>query len=129
MEYTFQYYNEEDDCEDTISIPGRYEVCPQCDGHRTHLNPNIGEHAYSVEEFYEEFDDDESRTEYFKRGGRYDVLCEECHGQRVVVVPDRDKCSKEQIEALDQYEEQLRDAAYHDRCDRATQRAESGYYE
>lgn len=69
----------------------KFEVCGRCEGHGSHLNPNIGEHAYTSEEFAEDFPDEDydgynPREEYFKRGGIYDVKCSECHGNRVVPV-------------------------------------------
>lgn len=69
------------------------EVCDRCEGYGYHLTPSIGEHAYSREEFEESFDDEE-REEYFKRGGIYDVRCEECDGANVVTVVDRDAVSR-----------------------------------
>ncbi len=74
-------------------LPGTREVCDRCDGHGTHLHPDIGGHAYSMEEFRESFDEEEA-TEYFKRGGRYDVQCTVCHGHNVVTVPDEDACQR-----------------------------------
>lgn len=75
------------------AIPARFDVCPSCDGHGSHLHPDIGGHAYSVDEFAEAFDDDE-RGEYFRRGGRYDVECLTCHGRRVVDVPDEAEAAR-----------------------------------
>jgi hypothetical protein len=73
-----------------VELPTRFEVCPRCEGHGTHLREGIGEHAYSREEFEEAFSDEEEREQYFKRGGRYDVSCERCSGTRVVAVIDVD---------------------------------------
>lgn len=81
--------------ERTITLPVKFEVCGRCDGHGSHLTPSIGEHAYSVEEFYESFDDEEDRVEYFRRGGRYDVTCERCRGLRVEAVPDVEACARD----------------------------------
>lgn len=75
--------------ERTLRLDGHHEVCPRCEGHGTHLNPAIGEHAYTPEEFAESFDEEEA-TEYFRRGGMYDVKCDQCGGKRVVEVLDRD---------------------------------------
>jgi hypothetical protein len=84
-----------------VELPVHFEVCPRCEGEGTHLHESIGQHAYTVEEFNEEFDDEE-RAEYFKRGGRYDVVCSECGGQRVISVVDEEKCvTDEQKEALE----------------------------
>jgi hypothetical protein len=74
--------------ERVVTLPVKFEVCGRCDGHGSHLTPSIGEHAYSMEEFYESFDDEEGRAEYFRRGGMYDVTCERCKGLRVEPVVD-----------------------------------------
>lgn len=80
-------------------LPCKMEVCPTCEGHGTHLTPSMRDHAYSAEEFAESFDDEEA-AEYFQRGGRYDVVCEECHGKNVVKVVDEDSCKSEEQKAI-----------------------------
>lgn len=75
------------------TLPARFEVCDRCEGYGTHLQEDIGSHAYSAEEFAESFDDEE-RGEYFKRGGRYDVQCSTCRGARVVLVVDEDAAAR-----------------------------------
>lgn len=82
-------HTDEDGNEITENIPAKYSVCSRCGGHGTHLNPSIGEHAYSLEEFDNEFSDEEKEA-YFTRGGMYDVNCIVCHGDRVERVPDWD---------------------------------------
>lgn len=84
----------DDGDEERIEFPARFEVCDRCLGHGTHLHPAIGEHAYSPEEFGEAFDEEE-RVEYFTRGGRYDVVCQACKGERVVKTIDRDRCERD----------------------------------
>lgn len=98
-------WNDEGD-EETHELPARFEVCTRCEGHGTHLNPAIGEHAYSVEEFNEAFDDEESREQYFKRGGIYDVKCEECDGDRVVPVVDEARLTNDQKKVFAEFEKQ-----------------------
>ena len=119
------------DTEDEVAVqlPSKNEVCPRCEGHGTHLTPSIGEHAYSMEEFHEAFDDDESRGEYFRRGGIYDVTCEKCHGRNVIAVVDEDACTAEQKEHLRLYEEEQEQRAQWDAEDRATMRMENGGYD
>jgi hypothetical protein len=76
----------------TLKLPAKREVCHRCEGEGTILNPSIGEHAYSAEEFDEAFEPgSEEREHYFKRGGMYDVRCPECEGDRVVAVLDREE--------------------------------------
>jgi len=95
-----KYFNDDGE-EVEIKLPHTREVCSQCEGFGTTLNPSIGEHAYSAEEFAESFDDDESREQYFKRGGIYDVQCHECHGAKVINVLAEEECkTEEQKEAL-----------------------------
>jgi hypothetical protein len=91
MQTTTEFtYEDDDGVEHVVQLPAKFEVCGRCEGHGTHLHPAIGEHAYSVEEFNEAFDDDESRAAYFQRGGMYDVTCEQCGGKRVVAVVDEE---------------------------------------
>lgn len=87
----------------TVTVPTRREVCGRCEGSGKHVNPSIDEHGISPEEFDE---DPDFREAYFS--GRYDVPCEECHGNNVVEVIDRALCTPEQIEAWEWREESLR---------------------
>jgi len=97
-QFTFTYIdNDGIECEHTL--PGKNEVCFKCEGFGTHLNPSIGEYAYTPEEFDDSFDDEE-KVEYFRHGGRYDVSCEECHGNKVVLVPDESMLTPTQKEVL-----------------------------
>jgi len=114
-----------DDFEEEHELPAKNEVCYRCEGYGTHLNPNIGEHAYTREEFDEAFDD-EGKEEYFKRGGIYDVACEECHGNKVILVVDEDKLNAEQKRVFELWEEQQDEYARWDAEDRHTRRMESG---
>jgi RecJ-like exonuclease len=116
MRLTLTFTHEDDDgCEVEHELPARYEVCDRCEGHGCHLTPSIGEHAYSMEEFHEAFDDEEDRAEYFKRGGRYDVPCEECKGKRVVLVLDESACFAEHERVLALYHEREAETAAYER--------------
>lgn len=81
-----------------VEIPSRFEVCWRCEGHGTHVNPSIDGNGISPEEFYEDPDFAES---YFK--GHYDVQCEECRGERVVLEPDYERMSPELTEQVEAY--------------------------
>lgn len=120
--------NDEDE-EVTHSFPAINEVCSRCEGFGTHLTPSIGEHAYSSEEFFETFHDDEDREQYFKRGGIYDVTCEECHGKNVIAVVDEEHLNEEQKKLFAEYEEREDRKARFDAEDKATYRMEMGYIE
>ena len=120
----FSYYDENDD-EVTVQLPACFDVCDRCEGHGSHLNPSIGSHAYTREEFEESFDEEQAE-EYFKRGGIYDVTCEECRGARVVPVVDESKCKPELLKL---YHEQRENRARWDAEDRYTRRMESGGFD
>ncbi len=94
------YYNDEEVIHD---FPSKKEVCWDCEGHGTHLAPGIREHAYSAEEFYEAFHNEEDREEYFAHGGKYDVICHTCKGLRVIDVLDNTALRPEDKEAFEQY--------------------------
>lgn len=60
-------YVDDEGLEILEEVPAVFEVCSRCNGHGTYLNPSIGEHAYSWEEFHEAFPFDEDREQYFTR--------------------------------------------------------------
>jgi len=111
MKIKVTFWNGDDEV--TAELPAKNEVCDKCEGHGTHLNPSIGEHAYSAEEFHESFDDEQAE-EYFKRGGMYDVTCSVCKGKNVVLVVDSSQCTtpeqKETLKAHKRYMKAQRDA-------------------
>jgi DnaJ-class molecular chaperone len=123
-------HDETGDEETEHELPAKYEVCSRCEGHGTQLNPSIGGHAYTAEEFDEAFPDAEQREHYFRRGGMYDEPCTECRGQRVVLVVDERACKVGPLrEVLRQYRLQERERERSEAEDRATMRMESGGYE
>jgi hypothetical protein len=75
-------------------VPARFEVCGRCHGEGRHSNPSIDGHGMSHEELHE---DPDFAERYFS--GVYDVICEECSGKRVVLVPDESKISEKVKEA------------------------------
>ena len=117
--FTIEHYDENDeyDGDTEVSIPAKYEVCPRCRGRGKHVNPNIDGHGISPEEFAE---DPEFHEDYLK--GVYDVLCEECEGLRVVLVPDEEHADEQLLKEY--YEQQRAEADY--RAERRRER-EMGY--
>jgi len=95
----------------TKDLPMRNEVCGRCDGEGTHLRPGMEGRAYSWEEFQ---DDPEFEEGYF--GGRYDVVCDDCHGRNVMPVVDEEALTHSQARFWSQvcrvsYEQAEREAA------------------
>lgn len=80
---TFTYFDDNGD-EIEYSLPANYEVCDRCRGRGVHDHP-----AFSNGLTREDFDEDpDFQDDYMS--GMYDVACEECHGNRVVLEVDRE---------------------------------------
>ena len=93
--------------EGPIRFPARFEVCPRCEGHGRVDHPAFS-NGLTENDFAE---DEEFRENYF--AGRYDVCCPECDGKRVTLVPDEDRMTERQREALDEfYRGKAEDAMY-----------------
>jgi hypothetical protein len=126
MEILITY--ESDGEEVTVNFPSRNEVCDRCNGYGTHLCPGMEHHAYSYEEFNNEFDPEE-QEEYFKRGGMYDVACEVCKGKNVVQVIDEEQCKSEEMkEHLRLYKEWKKEMTQLNKIENDERRMELGYY-
>lgn len=105
---TVKYVNDDGD-EVELELPSKMEVCSDCQGHGSVLTEGMRGHAYTREEFEEEFDDEEDRQAYFKRGGKYDVECPTCHGKNVMPVVDEEKMPanlKAQYKEYQEYQEE-----------------------
>lgn len=104
IEITFLSHDEVE----THRLPAKNEVCGRCEGEGTILNPSIGEHCYTAEEFEREFDEEE-REAYFTRGGMYDVCCPDCKGKRVVKVVDEEALKPSQRKVYARFLSKLRE--------------------
>lgn len=121
-----------DDNDESImaTLPAKFIVCPECEGHGTVLNPSMRGHCYTQEEFNDTFDDEDDRAEFFKRGGRYDVQCPNCKGKNVVLVVDDDACvTAEQKDLLNKHNDWYNHMCYEQESDRRTMLMESGIFE
>ena len=93
------------------NLPAHKVVCTKCDGEGSVLNPSIAEHAYTAEEFNEEFSDEgdeydeetgelvfagSERSQYFQRGGMFDIPCPDCKGKNVVLAISVNALNEEQ---------------------------------
>lgn len=81
-------------------LPARYEVCHRCRGTKTHVNPSIDGNGLSREDM------DDFGDEFFEdyMSGVYDVICEECHGEGLLLVVDEQRCTPEQLAEFNEYE-------------------------
>jgi predicted methyltransferase len=110
------------------TLPAKFIVCQNCEGHGSVLNESMRGHCYTQDEFADAFDDEDDRVEYFKRGGKYDVQCPLCKGKNVVLVIADDQLTEEQKEISrvnEAFEMELHMDAYYDAM---TMRGESGIY-
>jgi LSD1 subclass zinc finger protein len=110
-ELTVKYYDSELDEE--VTLPGVHEVCETCRGNGTHVNPSIDGNGLSQEDMT----DIDFMEDYMS--GAYDVRCTECHGKRVVVALDMDRCTQAQIDAYCAYQQELYDIAAEYAAERA----------
>ena len=69
-------------------------MCHDCKGNGHVLNPSMRNHAYSYEDFQEEFDE-EGKSQYFKVSGIYDIPCPTCNGKNVIDVIDEEQVDPE----------------------------------
>lgn len=85
--------DEDDDGPDEVEfeLPGKYHVCPACEGKGTLMHPSLRGVAITEEDRDRDWSPDE--WEQYTSGG-YDVTCTTCKGQRVVLVPDREACAR-----------------------------------
>jgi hypothetical protein len=90
--------------EDEVEVFVEYDVCPTCDGVGHYVNPSIDSHGISEDEWYGEWDEDE--REHYMSGG-YDIPCNECGGTRVVPIIDTTRNSKELVERVNNYIDEL----------------------
>lgn len=105
------------DAEDHHQLPGRYEICDNCEG-------TGGSSAYlgAITQEERERDWDPEEFETYMDGG-YDRTCEDCKGTGKVVVVDEEKCDKQ---LFARYEEVMRELAQERYNDRRTRWAEDG---
>lgn len=90
---TIKLYEEENEI--LVQFPCKKEVCPTCEGEGFVLRGGLRGAVFSAEEFYEVFEDEEDRAEYFRPGGRYDEPCDTCQGRNVVSVVDEEACARD----------------------------------
>jgi hypothetical protein len=121
---TFEYVDD-DGNEAEGELPAKYDVCLRCEGHGSHVNPNIDGHGITSEEWERDWDE-ESREAYFS--GHYDVTCYTCAGKRVVLVLDHEACqATTKLQQLhNKYIEHQQKVAQWDHEDRMTRYYESG---
>jgi len=77
-------YNDDLFGEDAILVPFTYAVCSCCGGSGTTERTDID--CSRLVDSMREDGDDEGLEHYFQGG--YDIVCPECHGQRVEEVPE-----------------------------------------
>lgn len=96
-------WTEEDDDGNEVGhrLPAKYEVCDRCCGEGSHVHPAIDGNGITASEWAEW--DDEEKQDYL--AGNYDVPCEKCGGQRVLLVPDLDLLEKQDPELFKIYQE------------------------
>lgn len=80
-------------------FPATREKCDRCDGTGAHVDPAIDGNGLSEESQ----SDPEFMGDYM--AGNYDVPCEECKGEKIVLVIDREATDPEMLKLLDKAEQ------------------------
>lgn len=78
-----------------VMLPAKRIVCPECEGSGRTLCAGLRGVAFSSEEMCEDADFAES---YFR--GDYDVKCDCCNGENVILVVDCERISQKMLERL-----------------------------
>lgn len=125
MSDTIELTWENDEGEEvTHSFPSKMEVCSECEGHGFVLREGLRGEAYTAEEFYEAFEEEEDREEYFRHGGKYDQQCPECKGKNVVPVVNEERLTAEQKVLYAEWQKWEEDNARYEAESRAEREAE-----
>jgi hypothetical protein len=89
---------------ETITLPGKFEVCWRCEGRGVHDCWEGGmtgdEMAEQGPEFFEDY-----------MSGMYDTKCSECNGRRVLEVPDRERADADLLAIYDENEREAMEYA------------------
>lgn len=95
MKIKYLPYGREDEA---IVLPAKYEVCGRCMGKGVHDCWEGGmtgdEMAEQGPEFFEDY-----------MSGMYDKRCDECKGDRVILVPDRARAPKKLLAEYDRHQQ------------------------
>lgn len=100
-----------------IKFSTKFEICPTCEGRGSHVNPSIDCGGISQSEWQEW--DWEDRDDYMS--GRYDVVCYECKGKRVIETLDASGSSTKFKAYLDNMVCYMNEASYYDALERANE--------
>ena len=103
------------------TFPGKKIICPHCDGEGKHVNsavehPMGGITASEWEEAGPEF-------RYNYTHGLYDIECERCHGNKIIVVIDETKLTQEHQDDYKAYLDMLEQMLYFRQEQEAERRA------
>lgn len=90
-----------------IYLNTKYVVCSKCKGEGKHMNPSIGNVAYTRDDFDE---DPDFARDYMS--SLYDVTCYLCKGLRVVQEVDRENNSVADLAEYDRQEDERRRGNY-----------------
>lgn len=120
----------DDEGEELVYVmPSVREKCHECEASGFVLNPSMRDVDYTPEEFNEEFSDEgdefddedgelvvagSERSQYFKRGGIYDVVCPSCKGAKEVDVVDESALNPAQKTVYERFLSQEEDRASFD---------------
>lgn len=96
-----------------VIFPGKYVVCPTCDGKGKHVNPSIDAGGIGEDdEFWVDDIDDDGESMY--ASGRYDVTCYRCAGRATWLVIDEARADATMLATYHEYQDD--EAEYEAEC-------------
>ena len=92
-----------------IKFPTKWEICPQCQGHGSHVDPAIDCNGITGSEWAEWDYEDQER---YMSGG-YDITCTQCKGEGKILlsVYDKSPFGRWAMEILNDYNDRQREFA------------------
>ena len=96
-----------------VTFPGKFIVCPTCNGKGKHVNPSIDASGIGEDdEFWDDDEDEDGESSYFS--GRYDVTCYRCAGRTTWLVIDESRTDAEMLAKYHEYQDE--EAEYEAEC-------------
>lgn len=126
MKTTIELIMYDDDGEEVVhTFPAKNEVCSNCDGYGSYVNPSIDGNGITESEMAEILHEDPDFLDNYM-SGMYDIQCECCHGNKVVLAANEDACTPEQLKLLEDWRKREAEIAMEIEADNHTMRMENG---
>jgi predicted methyltransferase len=97
---------------DGVAFPSTIQVCGTCRGRGMHVNPDIDSNGITASEMSELGEDFEES--YFS--GAYDVICNQCNGNKIIAVINHEACNIRQLALIEEEQNYIDEENYARSC-------------